>query len=323
MKNLYVWLFMAIFPLVMKAQEPATFEDLPIGPAGIWNGSDGAAGFSNGSYRFLNTYNTEYQSWSGFAYTNHTDTVTRGYDNQYSAIVGSGVEGSTIYTVAYTMYGATIMFDEPHAVSGLYATNSTYAYWSMAEGDDFSKKFGGASGADPDFFRLLITGYDADGDSVGRVIFYLADFRSENSADHFIVDDWKWVDLSPLGELGSLKFSLESSDVGSWGMNTPGYFCIDNVGLKSTATPTAPIAQVLTGPQIWPNPVTDRLQIALSEGVYVLQINNMQGQKIWQETVGGGRTHTVGHVALLPAGVYLLNVTNEHLQRQTFRVVKR
>lgn len=322
MKNIYL-LILLIGSSYWLIAQPATLEELPVGSSGIWNGVDGSGGFTSGNFRFLNDFNSDYQSWSGFAYTNHTNTLTRGYDNQYSAIAGSGAEGSAVYAVAYTMWGATIQLTEKQVVSGLYVTNSTYAYWSMTEGDDFSKKFGGPTGTDPDYFRLLITGYNAGGDSVGNIVFYLADFRFDKKKDDYIVKDWTWVDLRPLGEVSSIGFSLESTDMGSWGMNTPAYFCIDNVDLKSTATAVVPAVDHILTPKIWPNPVVERLNISLPEGSYSLQISNIQGQTLIMQEMSGNGIHDLELGASLPAGIYILTVTDEKQQRNAYRIIKR
>ena len=94
----------------------------------------------------------------------------------------------------------------------------------------FPKKFGGASGDDPDFFLLNIEGQDAFSNAVGSVDFYLADFRFTNNAQDYILNDWAFVDLNSLGtSVSSLHFSLSSSDNGAFGMNTPAYFAIDNL----------------------------------------------------------------------------------------------
>lgn len=58
--------------------------------------------------------------------------------------------------------------------------------------------------------------------------YYLADYRSAKEADHYCLDTWQWVDLRSLGEVTSIKFSLDGSDSGQWGLNTPAYFCLDN-----------------------------------------------------------------------------------------------
>jgi hypothetical protein len=182
-----------------------------------------------GNFTFYNSYNKEWGSWSGFAYSNKTDTVTPDWTNQYSAITGCGVFQSRNYAVAYDYVMLKTSLAEPGPVSGFYITNNTYAYRTMLKGDSFTDRFGGASGKEPDYFRLKISGINSSGDTTGMVSFYLADFRSDDSLKDYIVKKWTWVDLSSLGIVSELRYSLESSDTGPWGMMTPAYFCIDNL----------------------------------------------------------------------------------------------
>lgn len=171
-------------------------------------------------------------SWTGFAWSSHRDTFTKGYDNQYSAITKYGFDKSDVYCIAYPGSEDFIMLDEESEVSGFYVTNTTYAYYSMSEGDAFSKKFGGDSGSDPDYFKLIVEGYNSSNSKTGEVHFYLADFRDSDNSKDYIVDEWKWVKLSSLGKVKKLKFLLSSSDNGDFGMNTPGYFAMDNLNGK-------------------------------------------------------------------------------------------
>ena len=202
-----------------------------------YNGADMAGGFVSGSLHFSVNYSEEYGSWDGFAASRMTDTVTPGWGNQYSAITGGGVDDDA-YAVAFVGDfavgpGIVTLMDAPEGrrVSGMYITNDTYTYYSMRDGDDYAKKFGGDDGTDPDWLLLDIIGIGPDGTETGRVAFYLADFRAENSADDYIVDDWTWVDLDSLGDISALSFTLSSSDNGDWGMNTPAYFALDNVDM--------------------------------------------------------------------------------------------
>jgi hypothetical protein len=111
----------------------------------------------------------------------------------------------------------------------LYVTNNDSAYYSILNGDAFSKKFGGNSGNEQDWFMLTITGKDVDGGVTGTVDFYLADYRFVDNDADYIVNTWQYVDLTSLGAVKSLEFSLSSSDVGDWGMNTPAYFALDTL----------------------------------------------------------------------------------------------
>lgn len=219
----------------------ATFEDLNLAAGSYWNGSGGSGGFTSADAYFLNGYDSTWGSWDGWAYSNMTDTTTAGYSNQFSAITGSGVNGSATYGVAYDggawgmasppglSFGAVSGTDYNTVISGAYFTNTTYAYLSMRDGDAFAKKFGGLTGDDPDYFKLTIKGITEEAEYTSPVEFFLADFRFEDNRRDYIVDQWTWVDLSGLGPVVGLEFSMESSDVGDWGINTPTYFAMDNL----------------------------------------------------------------------------------------------
>jgi hypothetical protein len=97
----------------------------------------------------------------------------------------------------------------------------------MSNGDGFAKKFGKG-----DWFKLTITGYDANDVETGTKEYYLADLRDADKA--YIINDWRYVDLSGLGKVKKLGFELTSTDNGAYGMNTPAYFCFDNFGAEGT-----------------------------------------------------------------------------------------
>lgn len=217
-----------------QAQQVADFENLNLAPNSYWNGAPlNEAPFESGDASFENKYvKSQWGSfyWSaGFAYSNKTDISTAGYLNMYSAIAGKGANGSNNYIVSQN--NSTIRFQQyPYhkPVTGMYITNSTYAALSMQHSDEFAKRFGGTTGNDKDFFLLTITGFAEGKELAQKINFYLADFRNDDNSKDYIVKTWKWVDLTTLGAIDSLKFSLSSSDASEWGINTPAYFCIDN-----------------------------------------------------------------------------------------------
>ncbi|MGI9445403.1 MAG: DUF4465 domain-containing protein [Rubripirellula sp.] len=201
------------------------------------NGSSGSGGFASGPVFLNNDFNSTYGSWSGFSVSNSTDVTTPGYLNQYSAISGGGALESSTYFVA-SAYGypalPTITVSEDFDFGSLLVTNTTYAALSIQEGDAFAKKFGGETGDDPDYFLLTIEGFDSSNASVGTVDFYLADYRFADNSQDYLVSDWSLVDVSSLGSASSLVFSLTSSDVGTYGMNTPAYFAVDQLVLSDS-----------------------------------------------------------------------------------------
>lgn len=220
------------------------------GPGGghYWDGATLAGSYSNGGLTFPNFYNTTYSSWDGWAYSTTADQVTGNYTNQFSAITGTGFEGTGVYSVFYqNIYTpAPIIFDNPAVVNSIQITNTTYAALDMANGSGFSKKFGGTSGTDADWFKLTIEGKNG-GVSSGTVDFYLADYRFADSGQDYIITQWTPVVLSSLGTIDELNFSLESTDVGIWGMNTPGYFALDQIDLTDAVVPEPVSAALIWG----------------------------------------------------------------------------
>ncbi|NJM37692.1 MAG: DUF4465 domain-containing protein [Akkermansiaceae bacterium] len=242
------------FALATASGAVVTFESVPLGapngPSGVWNGQAGTGGLTIDGVNFNNSYTAfegGFFDWRGFAYSNKTDTTTPGFGNQFSSIAGGGAGGSSQYALSYAN-GASIKFTSNTNLTdlGTSITNTTYAGLSMLNGDSFAKKFGGISGNDPDFFKLTITGY-VGGSAVGSPLdFYLADFRFEDNSRDYIIDEWTFLNLSPLGTVDELRFSYTSSDNGDFGINTPVYFALDNF-LSPVPEPSAFLLVMLGG----------------------------------------------------------------------------
>ena len=216
-----------------------TFDDLTLAPASFYL-PGATTTFQSGAASFNHDF-TNFGSgccWSGWSYSNTTDTTTPGSTNQYSAYAGSGNAGSANYGIAY-LGSPTVQFDGPSIVSGGYFTNSTYTALSMLNGDDFAKKFGGDSGNDADFLKLTINGWNAANQPTGSVDFYLADYRFAENASDYIVRDWRFVNLASLGAVSRLTFGLSSSDNHPvYGMNTPAYFALDDLTVTAVPEPS-------------------------------------------------------------------------------------
>jgi len=296
-------------PYEYKSVNYANFENIDLAANGYYNGSDGKTSFASGNFRFLTDYNAGWNTWSGFAASNKTDVSTPGYGNQYSAITGKGVAGSANYAVAYPNPISTIMFKDT-IVSGVYVTNSTYAYLSMKNGDSYAKKFGGESGNDPDWFLLTIEGFDSANKSTGKVNFNLADFAYSIGSNDYIVNTWKWVNLKSLGRISKLEFSLRSSDTGAWGMNTPGYFCIDNLNHEIT-TAVTDIKQLQLS--VYPNPFSDQITISGITGNATISVCDLSGRQI-AAYANVTSNQVISGLSKLSSGIYFLKVEQDGSQ---------
>ena len=220
---------------VLFPSDVATFEEIVIGDEGHMSVSteedDERTEFVSGNFEFSTGCMSDWDYWYWFGYANSTKTefdISNIMDDQWNNIVGGGYNGSNNYGVAFAaeFNGPCYLtlLSDPVVVPGFYITNSSYAYNSMC-GDGTAKKF-----EKGDWFKLTITGYDANNEVTGTKEFYLADLRDETTA--YIINDWRYVDLSGLGKVAKLGFELSSTDNGDYGMNTPAYFCFDNFGAE-------------------------------------------------------------------------------------------
>lgn len=300
-----------VYPTIEGNYEIVTFDDLPLEQESFWNGSDGSAGFASGPLYFRNFYDPDWFFWSGWSYSNTTDNTTPGFMNSYSAYPSARLDSlnGKNYGVSY-IYGNSVieMKDSAnHAIKGLFVTNSTYTALSMKSGDDYSKRFGGFNGSDPDWLELSIKGLNTEGDS-SVVKYKLADYTAEADINDYIIETWQWIDLTSLGEVNRLEFSLRSTDNGDYGMNTPAYFCIDNLYVK-TATASA-YSKEQPKFSLYPNPSTGHFTIAGTTGETAsVTMYDIRGSLIWHAPdYSPGDQINPGD---LKSGIYLVRIESE------------
>ena len=228
-------LFVAALAMTFAACQPnydvedktvATFEEAAISPAAQQSylafTTDTTALLASGNYELSQTVAYGGTYVTGAVVTNITDTTFKDYTDAYKSIAG-GAKGGKNYVVWYEdgLSGNAIKLKTPAVVPGMYVCNNVYAYNSITKGDAIA----GDPFGDDDWFMLSIGGM-LDGKMVNtQVEFYLA--KGKN-----VVTDWTYVDLSQLGKVDAIFFTLSGSKTGDWGLNTPTYFCIDNLGAK-------------------------------------------------------------------------------------------
>ncbi len=321
MRTLLLSLFALVMSITVRAQYyVATFDTLNLTQADTYYVNYTMpmqdVGFNDGLAHFPCVYDTSWGGfWDhGFAYSNMTDTMTSGFSNQYAAKTGVGYNGSPAYAVAWcSQYGSAptrILFPPiaPDSILGFYITNSTFAYNSMRDGDAFAKKFGGVTGNDPDWFRLTVKAYWNGALKPDTVNFYLADFRDANNANDYIVKDWQWVNLTALGAVDSLEFILNSSDTaGGNGMNTPSYFCMDNLVSVINPINVPTVGKPAFAAKMYPNPAMDALYIEPADAsIRFVEVYDATGKLLMNEPVTGKALKL--NTASLPAGLYMVRM---------------
>jgi len=282
--------------------------------------------FEHAAKRFYGRKNSD-NSFNGFTYSNIVDSVGIDSLERRAAFPGSGHNRSAQFAVAHGLTCNAWYAQEPLMkptgegeswhVLGFYVTNTTYNVLTMLNGDSTSKKFGGENGTDPDWFLLTIKGYEY-GNLVDSTQFYLADFRSDTSAQDYIVKDWQWVDLSNWSDyyVDSFSFSLSSSDMDSNGlMRTPAWFCIDDI---ASPRPTGGgIHEICQNGlfKIYPNPVASGGQLFLenkkqqfSNNQYTVSLYNFSGAQVMERQAKLRKPLTLPQ---LPPGIYTILIHNK------------
>jgi hypothetical protein len=202
----------------------------------------------------------------------------------------------------YAIYNSgTITFDSISKVESIALTNTTTTAFSMKEGDQFAKQF-----EQGDWFNLTIYGWDENEIITDSVVFYLADFRSTDENEHYILDRWEEINLSNLGEIKQLSFKLNSSDVGEWGMNTPNFFALDDIYYEVTEEKTTGLSTHNIITKAYPNPSEGIVTVEAPAGT--LRVLNLNGQIIREMNHDG---HTVLDLTNQKSGIYLLELVSE------------
>lgn len=297
-----------------QAQNTETFESFTPGPNGYYKDTTGTD-WQDAQSVFRYDWDQSFGYWSGgFAYTTLADTGHGDFNHIYNCAAKKGYNNSNTYATGQP--GAVITIKNTlTGVAGFYVTNTTYAYMSMKNGDSFAKKFGGSSGNDPDWFKLIVRPYRGGTlSTTDSVEFYLADFRFPNNSQDYILQNWQWVDCSAFNAIDSIVFELKSSDVGSFGMNTPAYFSIDNFTTQA-ATGINELAAA-PGLKLFPNPAGNVINLQynnMGAGSPVLKIYNTMGT----EVLSGSHDHTSSisqetlDITPLQAGVYFIEISED------------
>jgi hypothetical protein len=326
MRKIYKMASLACLGLMLSSQnmnaQVANFENLTLSTESFWDGSDlsgthndgvFSANFQSGDFIFPNQFDTTWGApgyWlGGFAYSNMTDSITSGPGNKYSAKAGTGANNSEIYAICNNNSSLTTNSITQVNLIDFKITNSTYAYNSMRDGDDFAKKFGGASGDDPDWFKVTIKTF-GNNVLIDTLDYYLADFRfSDNSLD-YIKKDWDHVLMytpSLSQSVDSIYFTFSSSDVGSFGMNTPAFLAIDDINW-SVGESISELDQ--NNFSLYPNPTTNQITIESEVVIKNILITDLNGRIVLEVSALPTKKININLTTINP-GVYFLKVVSE------------
>lgn len=243
-----------------KASTEMTFD----ATTGAWNnaGSEEITTIDSQCFSFIRHC---LYGWFGFTASNSADNSNRSdfVTYQYSNMAEGGIvlnEDGTIkvddfgkpvtsssvpYIVSYYSFydennghASDILFNDGklYDAVGIYVNLNSYAYYSLVNGDAFARAF-----TNGDKFSLIIHGVASNGTEKTVDV----TLGSYTNGDLTINRGWKYVDLTSLGTVNEIYFTMETTDSGAYGPNTPYYFCIDKLMVKKNES--SAIESIATG----------------------------------------------------------------------------
>lgn len=186
-----------------------------------------AYGFANDIFEFEYFYNEEYAYWGGFmqSKTKDADPANGLYANQYAVFNESAASGVWFMLYYYDSYNepCDIVLKESVTLSDVKLNLTTYTYASITNEaiNDFARAF-----IDGDYLKVIFTGMKGN-EITGVVECYVVDYR-DGKRD--MATSWNQYPLNNLGEgYDRVRVTIETTDVGEWGPNTPLYIAIDDL----------------------------------------------------------------------------------------------
>lgn len=291
---------------------------------GAWTGTydDDITSIESQCFSFVHSSMGDYYTWWDFTASNSADNerYQNTLEHQWSNMAKGGIMLDEDGKIMLDDFGAPVVSaDVPYIVGfynfyfskrptdmvfndgknykplGVYVNLSSYPYYTIEFGDAFCRPFNNG-----DDFTLTIHGVAPD-ETEKSIDVSLASYTN---GDLTMTRGWKYVDLTELGTVNEIYFTMTSTDTGDYGMNTPGYFCLD----KLMVTPAEDAALNTVRANDATINYNRANKIATINGAEFAMIRNIAGQ-----TVMSG-TDTEFDLSNLPAGVYIISAGNRTLK---------
>ena len=217
---------------------------------GSWTGTynDDSTSITSQCFTFMKGSMGEYFTWWGFTASKSADNSPRTnyIKYQYSNMAKGGIaldeagkvkkdeRGAVVidpempYLVAYYMpymskrpLSMTFADGKSYKPVGMYINLNNWSYYTVAEGTNaMARAF-----TEGDSLTLTVHGVAAD-QSEKNISAKIASYSNGNLT---VSRGWQYVDLSSLGTVNEIYFTVKTTDVGTYGDNTPTYFCLDKL----------------------------------------------------------------------------------------------
>jgi len=297
--------------------------------------------FNSSTFKFTHLGAGEGESWGGFywdgfTYSKNGDNTDHGapgnsgdwISNQWGNMAGGGIKtdaaGNVLkdendvvltdlnvpYLLAhwgfggYTVPPLSVFFDDVYQAEGVYVNMSPWPYFGNIHGNDFTRPLD----QDGDYFKLFIHGLDENHEDNGlKVEHYFAKFENGALTQS---PNWEWIDLSALGEVYGIYFSMESTDSEDWGMNTAAYFCIDKLQIRVPEEIISVDTYERHTYKVYPTVTTGPIHIVSSEIITdPVQIIDISGRIL--QTVRLQSIESTVDISSYQSGLYMIKTGNK------------
>ncbi len=188
-------------------------------------------------------------SWEGFTLS----IVAQDTANVFGCVANGGLAGvGTPYIIGYYSewvsasqgYSSNIIdFNGEYYPEYVYICQNSNTMEGITHGVFNSRPF-----TQEDTLTLIIQALDSNMQPTATILYYLAVSGQKNNS-------WVKVPLIELGKTSCLSFSMQTTEIGEFGSNTPLYFALDGLTINtemSTALPNSPIT-LQKSQKIWYN----------------------------------------------------------------------
>ena len=190
--------------------------------------ADYSYGYQNDHLEFEYFYNEEYAYWGGFAQSRvkDADAANGLFANQYAVYNEAAASGDSFLIYYYDSYNEPcdiVVKQQGVSLRDVMLNLTTYTYASITDEaiNDFARVF-----VDGDYLKVVFTGMRGN-EATGVVECYVVDYRDGKRE---MTTEWTKFSLANLGEgYDRVSVTIETTDVGEWGANTPLYIAMDNL----------------------------------------------------------------------------------------------
>ena len=186
-----------------------------------------AYGYENDTFKLEYFYNEEYAYWGGFVQSKvkDTDPANGLFTNQYAVYNSAAASGESFMLFYYDAYNepCDIRLKKDVTLSEVKLNLTTYTYASITNEaiNDFARAFD-----EGDYLKVVFTSMKGN-EVKGVEECYVVDFRDGKRE---MATDWNEYLLTNLGEgYNRVRVTIETTDVGEWGANTPLYIAMDDL----------------------------------------------------------------------------------------------